>query len=98
MGEGAGAEAVSGLGRAYFYAGARALLVTNWPVDSQSAPLLTSEMFHFFKEKPNLSKPEYLQMTMRNMLDNLGLQDSTGKTLYTYAHPLFWAPYVLVGD
>ena len=98
LGEGAGAEAVSGLGRAFFYAGARALLVTNWPVDSQSATLLTSEMFHFFKEKPNLSKPEYLQMTMRNMLDNLGLQDSTGKTLYTYAHPLFWAPYVLVGD
>ena len=98
LGEGAGSEAVSGLGRAFFYAGARALLVTNWPVDSQSATMLTSDMFHFLKEKPNLSKPEYLQMTMRNMLDNLGLEDPSGKTLFTYAHPLFWAPYVLVGD
>jgi len=29
-GEGAGAEAVSGLGRAFFYAGTRSLLVSNW--------------------------------------------------------------------
>ena len=30
-GQGAGAEAISGLGRAFFYAGARALLVSHWP-------------------------------------------------------------------
>ncbi|MEE8196761.1 MAG: CHAT domain-containing protein, partial [Acidiferrobacterales bacterium] len=35
--EGKGAEAVSGLGRAFFYAGARALLVSNWPVETTSA-------------------------------------------------------------
>ena len=40
-GDGAGAEAVSGLGRAFFYAGARALLVSNWPVETRSARLLT---------------------------------------------------------
>ena len=33
----AGAEAISGLGRAFFYAGTRALLVTNWAVHSASA-------------------------------------------------------------
>ena len=37
----AGAEAVSGLGRAFFYAGTRALLVTNWPVMSDAATALT---------------------------------------------------------
>ena len=42
-GEGAGAEAVSGLGRAFFYAGTRALLVSNWPVETTSARELTSE-------------------------------------------------------
>ena len=31
----AGAEAASGLGRAFFYAGTRALLVTNWSVQSR---------------------------------------------------------------
>ena len=36
-GAGAGAEAASGLGSAFFYAGTRALLVTNWSVQSTSA-------------------------------------------------------------
>ena len=35
-GEKAGAEALSGLARAFFYAGARSLLVSNWEVDSES--------------------------------------------------------------
>src|SRR3546814_8473641 len=35
-GDGASAEAVSGLGRAFFYAGTRAVLVTNWPVETTS--------------------------------------------------------------
>lgn len=98
LGDGAGTEAVSGLGRAFFYAGARALLVTNWPVDSQSATLLTSEMFHFLKNKPNLTKPEYLRLSMLHMIEHLGAKDEKGKDMYAYAHPLFWAPYVLVGD
>ncbi|MCX7180832.1 MAG: CHAT domain-containing protein, partial [Proteobacteria bacterium] len=33
-GDGAGSEAISGLGRAFFYAGARSLLVSNWPVET----------------------------------------------------------------
>jgi hypothetical protein len=36
-GDGAGAEAISGLGRAFFYAGARSLLVSAWPVETVSA-------------------------------------------------------------
>ncbi|MDP6068841.1 MAG: CHAT domain-containing protein [Alphaproteobacteria bacterium] len=43
--EGAGAEAVSGLGRAFFYAGTRALLVSNWPVETTSAKTLTTDLF-----------------------------------------------------
>ena len=44
-GAGAGAEAASGLGSAFFYAGTRALLVTNWSVQSASARDLTTELF-----------------------------------------------------
>ena len=36
-GAGAGAEAASGLGQAFFYAGTRTILVTNWSVHSASA-------------------------------------------------------------
>ena len=47
MGAGAreGAEAVFGLGCAFFYAGSRARLVTNWSVHSESARELVSEVF-----------------------------------------------------
>src|SRR4029077_10791194 len=44
-GSGEGAEAASGLGRAFFYAGTRALLVTNWSVHSQSARELVTDLF-----------------------------------------------------
>ena len=99
-GEGAGAEAVSGLGRAFFYAGARALLVSNWPVDSEAARILMIDMFKRQQQKQGQNKAEYLQASMVNMIDNLGSssQDAKGKSKYAYAHPLFWAPFVVVGD
>jgi CHAT domain-containing protein len=71
-GEGAGAEAVSGLGRAFFYAGARALLVSNWPVDSEAARILMIDMFKRQQQKQGQNKAEYLQASMVNMIDNLG--------------------------
>jgi CHAT domain-containing protein len=97
-GEGAGAEAVSGLGRAFFYAGARALLVSNWPVDSEAARMLMTDMFKRQQATKGQNKAEYLQGSMVNMIDNLSSQDAKGKNKYAYAHPLFWAPFVVVGD
>jgi CHAT domain-containing protein len=97
-GEGAGAEAVSGLGRAFFYAGARALLVSNWPVDSEAARMLMTDMFKRQQQKQGQNKAEYLQASMVNMIDSMSSQDAKGKSKYSYAHPLFWAPFVVVGD
>lgn len=97
-GEGAGAEAVSGLGRAFFFAGARALLVSNWPVDSEAARMLMTDMFKRQQQKQGQNKAEYLKASMVSMIDNLSSQDANGKTKYSYAHPLFWAPFVVVGD
>ena len=97
-GEGAGAEAVSGLGRAFFYAGARALLVSNWPVDSEAARMLMTDMFKRQQQKQGQNKAEYLQASMVSMIDSMSAQDAKGKSKYAYAHPLFWAPFVVVGD
>jgi hypothetical protein len=41
-GEGEAAEALSGLARVFFYAGARALLVSHWEVDSDAAVRLVT--------------------------------------------------------
>jgi CHAT domain-containing protein len=97
-GAGAGAQAVSGLGSAFFYAGTRALLVTNWSVHSASARQLISELFQRQGEHPRLSRAEALRQAMMALLDGPGFVDRSGHTLYSYAHPLFWAPYSVIGD
>ena len=98
-GDGAGAEAVSGLGRAFFYAGARALLVSNWPVHSQSATALTTGVFGAQAADASLSRAQALRTAMIAMIDGGRYADlTTGEALFAYAHPIFWAPFTLVGD
>jgi CHAT domain-containing protein len=96
-GASAGAEAASGLGRAFFYAGSRALLVTNWSVHSESARDLVSDLFRRQHTDPNLSRSEALRQAMLTVLDEGGFSVA-GQTLFTYAHPWFWAPYSIIGD
>jgi CHAT domain-containing protein len=97
-GSGAGAEAASGLGRAFFYAGTRAILVTNWSVHSQSARELVSDMFRRQAADPKLTRAVALQQAMNALVDGKGFVDEKDNTLFSYAHPLFWAPYSLIGD
>ena len=96
-GEGAGSEAVSGLGRAFFFAGAKALLVSNWPVDSVASRTLMTDLFKNQQKTQGTSKAELLRQAMLNQIDQGGMKE--GATMkYSYAHPLFWGPFVVVGD
>jgi CHAT domain-containing protein len=97
-GAGAGAEAASGLGSAFFYAGTRALLVTNWSVQSTSARELITDIFRRQSADPTLSRGEALRQAMMALLDGPGAVDAAGHTIFTYGHPLFWAPYSVIGD
>ena len=97
-GAGAGAEAASGLGRAFFYAGSSAILVTNWAVHSASARQLISDLFRRQADDPALSRAEALRQAMVAMVEHDGYLDENGNTIFTYAHPLFWAPYTIIGD
>lgn len=97
-GAGAGAEAASGLGRAFFYAGTRALLVTNWSVHSQSARQLVTDLFKRQADDPKLGRGEALRQAMMALADGPGYVNAEGKTEFAYAHPLFWAPYTIIGD
>ncbi len=89
---GNGAEAISGLGRAFFYAGAKALLVTHWPVETVSARLLTTKAFQQQTEHAGMSRARAMQES------ELDLMKQTDGNSFSYAHPMFWAPYVVVGD
>jgi CHAT domain-containing protein len=90
-GDGTAADAVSGLGRGFFYAGTRALLVTHWPVESVSARLLVTGLFDRQAKDATLSRAQALRQSMLALMGQ-----NSGS--FAYAHPLFWAPYALVGD
>jgi CHAT domain-containing protein len=95
-GHGAGTEALSGLGRAFFYAGARSLLVSNWPVETTSARALTTRLF---AQGADTNRAEALQAAMTWMIDEAEFADGeSGTRIFSYAHPIFWAPFTLVGD
>jgi CHAT domain-containing protein/TPR repeat protein len=88
--ERAGAEALSGLARAFFYAGARALLVSHWKVWSSAAVLLTTRAFAEIATDPKIGRAEALRRSMAAMMD-----DSSSPAL---AHPQYWAPFTLIGE
>src|SRR5262245_56668747 len=88
-GEEVGAEALSGLARAFFYAGARALLVSHWPVESYAATMLTSRTFAEMRQSTRLPRAEAFR---RAMLALIGDEQRPWA-----AHPSLWAPFALVG-
>jgi CHAT domain-containing protein len=96
-GDGAGAEAISGLGRAFFYAGTRALLVSNWPVETTSARVLTTDLFARQAADSGLARAKAMQQAMLALIDGPGFVEG-GRTVFSYAHPIFWAPFSVVGD
>ena len=85
-----GAQALSGLARAFFYAGGRALLVSHWPVYSDAAVRLTMSAFAELERNPKASRAEALQRAMTDLMDDRSQVDN--------AHPAVWAPFVVVGD
>ncbi len=97
--DGAGAEALSGLVRAFFYAGTRSVLASMYPVETTSARKLVTTTFKYQMEDPAVSRARVLQKSMLDVMTGSGLVDpATGQIVCSYAHPLFWAPFILVGD
>ena len=48
---------------------------------------------------PGLGRAEALRQSMITLMDSPGFVGPDGKqVLFSYAHPIFWAPFSLVGD
>jgi CHAT domain-containing protein len=85
-----GAEALSGLARSFFYAGARALLVSHWAVDSEAATRLTTSTFDILKSDSRIGRAEALRRAMLGYLNDT----SSPKNAY----PALWGPFALIGE
>ncbi len=81
-----GAQGLSGLAKAFFYAGSPAVLVSYWPVVSDAAVAITTRMLAE-AAKPGVGRAEAHRRAMMAMIDD--------KHSPHYAHPLFWAPFVV---
>ena len=97
-GDGKGGEAVSGLVRSFFYAGARAVLATHWRIESTSARALVTDLFRRQVADARLSRAQALRQAKLGLIDGPGYVDSRGRTVFSYAHPLFWAPFAIYGE
>ncbi len=86
----AGAEPLSGLARGFFYAGARAMLVSHWPAQVSQDPLRDGPTEILIRE---LFAPE-----KAGVAKSAALQDAQAVVRDAYPHPAYWAPFSLVGD
>lgn len=90
VGDEPGAEALSGLAQAFTYAGARALMVSHWPVDSRSAVALMTDLFARRANDPTLTAAQAQRQAILAMIDHPQRAE--------WSHPAYWAPFILVGN
>jgi CHAT domain-containing protein/tetratricopeptide (TPR) repeat protein len=86
-----GADGLSGLAKAFFYAGSRAILVSNWSIASKAAVKLTTGAFEALAKDPSIGRAEALRRSEMAMLDDKTLPDA-------FAHPSIWGPFTLAGE
>ncbi len=82
-----GGESLSGLAEAFFFAGARGLLVTHWQVPSQQTVQLTTGMFDRLGGNTRGGIARALAASQMALADQAAS-----------AHPFFWGAFVLQGD
>ncbi len=83
-----GADGLSGLARAFFFAGARSMLVSHWSVSDDATSMLMQTLFEELRGEDIANRARAMQTAMQTVRDNLD---------YDYTSPRFWAPFTLVG-
>lgn len=90
---------VASLMDSFFFAGARSVIASHWPVADDASAVLISSTIRKWSENPQLTKAEALSEAMRTVRmdashDGYNLQGEYA----TWAHPSVWAPFSIYGD
>jgi len=86
-------ESLTGLARAFFYAGARSMLVTHWSVNDQASAFLIADTLKRLKDGTDGGLAGSLRGAELELLGN------AGKSMPAQiAHPFYWAPFALIGE
>lgn len=93
-GDNGSGESLSGLARAFFFAGAKGLLVSQWSVDDEATKTLMTEVFRRYGNGSSITPAKALQNGMLALLT----QATKDPSHAYFAHPYAWAPFMLVGD
>jgi len=83
------AQGLSGLSRAFFYAGAQTLLVSHWSISDAVTARLIPATLRAARAAPAVGRAEALRRASLAILDDPTLGA---------ANPAFWAPFTLVGE
>ena len=86
-GDGNSNEGLSGLASAFIFAGARSIMASHWSVESHTTQLLITNFFRNLKKFEGISRSQAMRQSMKELF----LEKQ-------YQHPIFWAPFVLVGQ
>jgi len=88
--DGAGAEPLSGLARAFLYAGGKSLVVSHWAVSDEATAKLMSDLFEISTKNPTMSHGEMMRQATLDLLHSAKTDEE--------ADPLIWGPFVVVGE
>jgi len=89
-------EGLVSFAHAFLVAGARSVIVSLWPVDDRATALLLGRFYEHWLEPegaPGATKVEALRIAKRWLRE---YRDEHGGR--PYAHPFYWAPFLLFGD
>ncbi len=83
-------QGISGLARAFFYAGTQCLTVSLWSISDVGTCEFMKRYYTYLQERDKdtstMSTVEALNQTRLDMLKS------------EYSHPYYWAPFILLGE
>ena len=86
-GDGESDEGLSGLASAFIFAGAKSVMASHWSIESNTTKNLMSNFFYNLTSDRTSNKAEALRLAMKEIASQ-----------EQFSHPIFWAPFVLVGQ